>query len=459
MTNELNRHPGCRCSREPYISGFIHERNHVMKVNQHIITISIIAGLVSMLSLSIAPLYACTAIRLIAGDGGVVVGRTMEFGVDPQSDAVVVPAGTELTSSLADKSAGIRYKTKYGVVGADFMGKPMIVDGLNEKGMYVGALYFPGYADYRENSSEIAARALAPEDYTGWLLASFSSVAEVKANYDKVVIVENPIKELGGQSFPGHYIVVDQTGASVVIEPVDKTLKIYDNPLGVMTNSPTFDWHMTNISNYVNLSPVNAATVDLGEIKIAGFGQGSGMLGIPGDFTPPSRFIRAAAFSLTAVKLPTAKETVLQMFHIMNAFDIPIGAISESKDKMDVHDYTIWTSVSDLKNIRWAFKTYRGQTIQSIDVREALAGAGSDIRVIEMESAQPVIDVSTKFEKKDGDELAGADRDEHGCIGSAGYQWCERTGECERAWELAKEYGFENTQEAFDQFCQNPTEK
>jgi len=351
----------------------------------------------AMLLLGQISVNACTEIRLTAGDDGVIVGRTMEFGFDPQSDAAVVPAGTELTSSLADKSLGIRYKSKYGMVGATFLKKPMIVDGVNEKGLYVGALYFPGYASYVKNSPEIAARAMAPEDYVGWLLANFASVEEVKANYNKVVLVENPIEEIGGQSFPGHYTIIDHTGAAVVIEPVEKTLKIYDNPLGVMTNSPSFDWHMTNLRNYVNLSAINAAPIDFGSIKLAGFGQGTGMLGIPGDFTPPSRFIRAVAFSRSAVKLQTTEATVRQAFHVMNAFDIPVGAISESKENIDVHDYTIWTSVSDLKNVRWAFKTYKGQTIRSIDVRKALTAAGSEIKIIEMESEQPVEDVSTQF--------------------------------------------------------------
>ncbi|WP_296921699.1 linear amide C-N hydrolase [Thiohalocapsa sp.] len=83
-----------------------------------------------------APVDACTGIRLISADGGAVVGRTMEFGFDVKSDVVVVPAGTELTSSLPDKSQGMRYKSKYGIVGANLLGMPVVVDGVNEKGLY-----------------------------------------------------------------------------------------------------------------------------------------------------------------------------------------------------------------------------------------------------------------------------------------------------------------------------------
>ena len=168
---------------------------------------SLVASVASTLVFLVPVADACTGIRLTAGDGGVVVGRTMEFGFDVQSDAVVIPAGTELTSSLADKSKGIRYKSKYGMVGANFLNKHMIVDGVNEKGLYTGALYLPGYASYPEASPETASKAMAPEDYVAWLLANFATVAEVKANFNKVVLVQNPIKEIGGTSFPGHFLV------------------------------------------------------------------------------------------------------------------------------------------------------------------------------------------------------------------------------------------------------------
>ncbi len=344
-----------------------------------------------------APVDACTGIRLIAEDGGAVVGRTMEFGFDVQSDVVVAPAGTELSSSLADKSQGMHYKSKYGIVGANILGMHVIVDGVNEKGLYVGGFYFSSYASYADPDPGNVSRALAPEDYGTWLLANFENVEEVKANFDKVVLVPNPIKEIGGASFPGHFVVHDSTGASVVIEPADKLLKIHDNPLGVLTNSPTFDWHITNLRNYINLTASNVPAVDVTGINLSQFGQGSGFRGIPGDFTPPSRFVRAVAFSQSAVKLPTAQETVPQVFHIMNAFDIPLGAIRDAHGNEVHYDYTVWTSASDLKNIRWAYKTYNDQSIRSVDVRKALSAAGDKIRVIEMDSMQPIEDVSTTF--------------------------------------------------------------
>lgn len=364
-----------------------------MKIKKH--TLGLIAIAVTTLGLSTAS--ACTALHLTAKDGGVVVGRTMEFGLDVKSDAVIVPSGTTLSSSLPKADKGITYKTKYGMVGLNFMGKHMIVDGVNEKGVYVGALYLPGYAEYPKVKAETASKSMAPEDYVAWLLGNFSSVEEIKKNYNKVILVQNPQKEIGGESFPGHFLITDKSGASIVIEPLNNSLKLYDDPLGVLTNSPTFDWHIINLSNYVNLSAVNVPKIDLVGKKIKSFGQGSGLVGLPGDYTPPSRFVRAVAFSQSAITLPTAKETMPQVFHVMNAFDIPLGSVQERHGDTVHYDYTQWTSVADLKNLTYSVKTYEDQSIRKIDVRKALDAAKGKIRVIKLKSEQAIDDISTNF--------------------------------------------------------------
>jgi choloylglycine hydrolase len=348
-------------------------------------------------ALSFAPVaQACTGIRLIAKDGGVIAARTLEFGFDLHSEVMVIPAGTALTGSLPDGGKGISYKTKYGFLGANAEGLTAIVDGINDRGLYVGLFYFPGYASYSDATKENAARAMASHEYANWLLGNFATIEEVKANFDKIVLVPVVVEAIE-QAAPVHFVVYDRSGKSVVIEPLDKSLKIYDNPLGVVTNSPTFDWHMTNLRNYVNLTATNVPPIDLGGIKLAEFGQGSGLRGLPGDFTPPSRFVRAVAFSQSAVRSDTAAQAVLQAFHILNNFDIPYGAVREV-DNGQIHaEATTWTSAADLKNLRWYFKTYDDQSIRSVDVAKALAAAQGKIRFIKMEAQQPVSDVSTNF--------------------------------------------------------------
>jgi choloylglycine hydrolase len=358
---------------------------------------SMLVGILTV-ALSFAPVAkACTGIRLIAKDGGVVAARTLEFGFDMHSEVMVIPAGTTLTGSLPDGGKGISYKTKYGFLGANAEGLTAIVDGINDQGLYVGLFYFPGYASYSDATKDNAARAMAPHEYANWLLGNFANVEEVKANFDKIVLVPVVVDAIE-QAAPVHFVVHDRTGKSVVIEPLNKSLKIYDNPLGVMANSPTFDWHMTNLRNYVNLTATNVPPIDLGGIKLAQFGQGSGLRGLPGDFTPPSRFVRAVAFSQSAIPSDTAPQTVLQAFHILNNFDIPFGAVREV-DNGQIHaESTTWTSASDLKNLRWYFKTYGDQSIHSVDLAKSLAAAHGKIRLIKMESRQPIDDVSTDFQ-------------------------------------------------------------
>jgi len=357
---------------------------------------SMIVGILTA-ALSFAPVaQACTGIRLIAKDGGVIAARSLEFGFDLHSDVMVIPAGTTLTGTLPDGGKGISYKTQYGFLGANAEGMTAIVDGINEAGLYVGLFYFPGYASYSDATKDNAARAMAPHEYANWLLGNFATVEEVKANFDKVVLVPVVVEAIE-EVAPVHFVVHDRTGKSVVIEPLNKSLKIYDNPLGVVTNSPTFDWHMTNLRNYVNLTATNVPPIDLGGVKLAQFGQGSGLRGLPGDFTPPSRFVRAVAFSQSAIRSNTAAQAVLQAFHILNNFDIPYGAVREVDNGQMHAEATTWTSASDLKNLRWYFRTYDDQSIRSVDLAKALAAAQGKIRFIKMETQQPVSDVSTNF--------------------------------------------------------------
>lgn len=339
---------------------------------------------------------ACTGIRLVAKDGGVIAARTLEFGVDLHSNVLVVPAGTTLTGSLPGGGKGISYTTKHGFLGANAEGLTAIVDGLNDQGLYVGLFYFPDYASYADATKENASRAMAPHEYANWLLGNFASVDEVKANFDKVVLVPVVLDAIK-QVPPVHFVVQDRNGKAVVIEPVNKALKIYDNPLGVVTNSPTFDWHMTNLRNYVNLTATNLPPLNLGGLTLAQFGQGSGLRGLPGDFTPPSRFVRAVAFSQSAIQSDTASQAVLQAFHILNNFDIPYGAVRDTAGGQVHAEFTTWTSASDLKNLRWYFRTFGDQSIRSVDLPKAMAAAKGQIKQIKMDSKQPIADVSTNF--------------------------------------------------------------
>lgn len=180
-----------------------------------------------------------------------------------------------------------------------------------------------------------------------------------------------------------------------MVEPVDGTLKVHDAPLGVITNSPTYDWHMTNLANYLNLTPTDITSATLGDVKLEAFGTGAGLHGLPGDFTPPSRFVRAAIYGASAAPNATADEAVLSAFHILNQFDIPKGSVKGSVVSSTSDEITEWTAVSDLKNLRWYFRTHADQSIHMVDLAEAIAVAKGEIVTIDMVSLkQPIANVS-----------------------------------------------------------------
>lgn len=356
--------------------------------------------LAASLAFATTPAFACTGISLKSQDGAAIRGRTLEFGFPLQSNVIVVPAGKEFTATLPDGSEGLSYKTRYGVVGANAFGATMIVDGLNDQGLSIGLFYFPGYAKYAEATKENASRALAPQDFGLWVLGNFATVDELKEALENTVMVPTPFPGLGsakGMVADVHFFVQDKSGKSIAVEPVDGKLKVTDAPLGVMTNAPTYDWHMTNLDNYINLSPKDIQDEKLGDVTLSAIGSGTGMLGLPGDFTPPSRFVRAAMFSQAATPNADAEDAVFSAFHILNQFDIPKGSVINASVGGAQPEITEWTSVNDLQNLRWYFRTFEDQSIRMVDLKEAMKAADGEIRTIEMEkSKQPVANVSSE---------------------------------------------------------------
>jgi choloylglycine hydrolase len=239
-----------------------------------------------------------------------------------------------------------------------------------------------------------------------YLLGTCSSVDEV-AQAAKEVRVGEVIAEGFGFVPPFHYIVHDRSGRCIVLEYTDGRLAIHDNPIGVMSNCPTFDWHLTNLRNYVNLTVTNVPKVELLGSKLAPLGQGPGMHGLPGDFTPPSRFVRAAVFSQSALPVATARDGVLQAFHILNQFDIPKGASREEDHGKEIAEYTLWTTAADLSNLRYYFHTFESRRIRMIDLQTMDLDA-RDIRTIPMSGEEVIDDVSAKSSRLEG--ASGATR-------------------------------------------------
>lgn len=346
----------------------------------------------ALLTLGATAALACTGITIRPGDGSVIFARTMEFGTDLQSNVIIIPRGHSFEGTAPGDKPGMRWKSEYGIVGTNAFDEPLVADGLNEKGLHIGVFYFPGYAKYQDVKPEDADRSLAPWELSTYLLGTCSNVDEAVEAANNVLVGEVVMEKMGFVP-PLHLIATDATGKSVVFEHVDGNLTTHSNQIGVMTNSPQFDWHLTNLSNYVNLTAQNSQGIDLAGKKIEALGQGSGMLGLPGDFTPPSRFVRAVAYSKSALPVETAKEGVLQAFHILNQFDIPKGAAMANEKGDEVADYTLWTSAADLTNLRHYFRTYENSQIRMVDLKQVDFDA-KDIKTISMRGEEVIPDLS-----------------------------------------------------------------
>ncbi len=339
---------------------------------------------------------ACTGVTVKTTAGDVISARTLEFGYDLQSQVILLPRGYPMQVTLPDGRAGMKWTQQYASLGANGLHQTIIADGFNEKGLSVGIFYFPGYASYAALTPENAGRALLSIDLPGWLLGHFATVQEVKDNLDKIVVVEGSRPNVP-VPMPVHYRVTDATGRVIVIEHTNGgQVKVYEDPLGVITNSPTFDWHTTNLRNYLNLTPVNKPEVDLSGTEIQQLGQGSGMHGLPGDFTPPSRFVRAVILSQSALPAKTADEGVNLAWLILSNISIPLGSVRAVQPGRETHyEYTQWTNVSDLTNHRFYYRTYGNQAIRMAGLSDLDLNA-KEVLAIPMDTPPQYQNVSTQ---------------------------------------------------------------
>jgi choloylglycine hydrolase len=223
------------------------------------------------------------------------------------------------------------------------------------------------------------------------VLGNFSTVDEVKQAVGNVVVWGEMVPQLGSYA-PLHYAVHDADGKSIVIEYVDGKLHVYDNAVGVLTNSPTYEWHIQNLRNYANLTPETVKPVKIGNVTYAGNGQGSGLHGLPGDPTPPSRFVMAAATAYLANKPKDAAEALILAEHLINRVDIPKGLVRDYSDGgKPMGDYTQWTTFRDHANKVYYWKTYNNPGLRAVDLKTLDFDAGQPTRSLSIAAAKPTV--------------------------------------------------------------------
>lgn len=318
---------------------------------------------------------SCTGLSLKTINGDITVGRTMEWSHNAslQHKIGIYPRGKKYEALKPENSDGMmKWTGKYGYVGMTTYGLDMGPDGLNEKGLSAAFFYLPGYASYGKFDKQTAHKSLTMGDFMKWILSTFSTVKEVKENINKVKIVSVIDKRFGDVDHPLHLKVTDPSGESIIIEVVENgKVNIYNAILGVVTNSPTYDWHLTNLKNYLHLSPKAHNAIKTKDVVFSPLGAGSGMIGLPGDFTPPSRFIRAAAMVSTARPLKTTNDAVFELFRMLDNFNIPLGVVlPQEQIPTDIESATQITSVSDLTNITYYYHTMYNRQVRKIDLKK-----------------------------------------------------------------------------------------
>lgn len=250
--------------------------------------------------------------------------------------------------------------TRYAMLGmaAVVDNYPLYYDATNEKGLSMAALNFPGNAVY--HSIEADRDNIAPFEFIPWILCQCATLQEAKALLGRVNLVNEPFNaELPAS--PLHWFLADRSGA-ITIEPMNEGLRIYENPVGVMTNNPPFDYHMHNLKNYLNLTsnePENrfAPTVDL-----TPYSRGMGAIGLPGDLSSSSRFIKAAFTKLNSRSQDSESASISQFFHVL-------GSVAQQEGCVQVGDHyekTVYASCCNTDDGIYYYTTYENSQITAV---------------------------------------------------------------------------------------------
>ncbi|HFE9682999.1 TPA: choloylglycine hydrolase [Clostridium perfringens] len=305
----------------------------------------------------------CTGLALETKDGLHLFGRNMDIEYSFNQSIIFIPRNFK----CVNKSNKKELTTKYAVLGMGtiFDDYPTFADGMNEKGLGCAGLNFPVYVSY--SKEDIEGKTNIPVyNFLLWVLANFSSVEEVKEALKNANIVDIPISE----NIPNttlHWMISDITGKSIVVEQTKEKLNVFDNNIGVLTNSPTFDWHVANLNQYVSLRYNQVPEFKLGDQSLTALGQGTGLVGLPGDFTPASRFVRVAFLRDAMIKNDKDSIDLIEFFHILNNVAMVRGSTRTIEEKSDLTQYT---SCMCLEKGIYYYNTYENNQINAIDMNK-----------------------------------------------------------------------------------------
>ena len=299
----------------------------------------------------------CTAVTYQTKD--FYFGRTLDYEHSFQEELLLTPRGFPLLF----RHCGLPSR-RYAILGMGCVaeGYPLYFDAINEKGLAMAGLNFVGFADYKTpqpDRDNVAQFELIP-----WILSQCADLTDAKTMLERLNITgDNFRNDVPAAQL--HWLIADKTGA-LTVEAVREGLQIYENPVGVLTNNPPFDQQLLRLSEYVHLSPRQPESSFSGKLPLQPYSRGMGAMGLPGDLSSPSRFVRAAFTKLNSVCGESEEESVSQFFHILETVTQTNGCCDLGDGK---YEKTIYASCCNASHGIYYYKTYENQSIHGVDMQ------------------------------------------------------------------------------------------
>lgn len=255
--------------------------------------------------------------------------------------------------------------THYAIIGMAHVIEdyPLYYDAINEKGLGIAGLNFVGNADYKDY--EEGKDNITQFEFIPWILGQCASVKEARVLLEKMNLLNIPFND----QLPLadlHWIIAD-SNESITVESVKEGIKVYDNPVGVLTNNPPFDIQMFTLNNYMNLSTKSPENQFAKGLHLNQYSRGMGALGLPGDLSSQSRFVRAAFTKMNSLSGDSEKESVSQFFHILHSVEQQRGCCNLGDDKYEI---TLYTSCCNASKGIYYYTTYDNHQINAVDMHK-----------------------------------------------------------------------------------------
>lgn len=330
--------------------------------------------------------FFCTSLAIEDTKGNIYHGRTLEFSTTALTSYVCFfPKGSVFSSALSPTTPLMGYSSKYEMLGIGMLvdqSKPdsdkQLLEGVNSQGLSF-SLNMKADSEFNKQDHLDWSKVLPFDALGHWALASFENIAQLEQALKTQEFCSRELEQVGGASTPFHFAFYDTTGDCLVVEINYGELCVYHNPTRVMTNGPELPWHLTNLNNYTHLTNLDSDKARLGNIDIhqpdSGISQGA----LPSSDTSVGRFIRAVYYSSFVLKQDTPNKALIELSHIMNKFDRPknmsVQAFSQTVsayEKGPVCEFTLWTTLTDLKNQSMLVRSYNSFNYQSYNLKDFL---------------------------------------------------------------------------------------